>query len=112
MTRELPGNLDWVALGDFAGSGIVWGDTVSANMSEEIGRAEAAEMMRVMADGWIARLEHAAAELRLADHIANGASDPDALAKAAGVHKASLARVLRALAAIGVSERARTEHTH
>jgi orsellinic acid C2-O-methyltransferase len=59
-------------------------------------------MMRLMTGGWAARLTHTAAELRIADHLADQPLDAAFLATATGTHAPSLARLLRALTAIGV----------
>jgi hypothetical protein len=45
---------------------------------------------------------HVAATLRLADHVAAGATTVDELARAAGAHPGTLERLLRLLVAIGV----------
>jgi orsellinic acid C2-O-methyltransferase len=58
-------------------------------------------MMRLITAGWAARMVHTAAELGLADHI-DGPRDATSLAAATSSHAPSLARLLRALAAIGV----------
>lgn len=51
---------------------------------------------------WGARAVYAAAELGLADHLANGARSAEDLARATGTHAPSLFRLLRALASCGV----------
>src|SRR5947209_4584129 len=51
---------------------------------------------------WRARAIYAAAELGLADLLADGARSSDALAQATGMHAPSLYRLLRALAGCGV----------
>jgi O-methyltransferase domain len=51
---------------------------------------------------WQARAIYAAAELALADLIADGTRSVDALARATGTHAPSLSRLLRALASCGV----------
>jgi hypothetical protein len=61
-----------------------------------------AGMMRLLAGSWAARLVHAAAELRLADHLVGEPRDAAFLAVATSAHAPSLARLLRALTAIGV----------
>src|SRR5215472_4463440 len=60
------------------------------------------ELMRLMTGGWAARLVHTAAELGIADHLAGGPRGVDFLAAQTGAHIPSLARLLRALTAIGV----------
>lgn len=62
----------------------------------------AGAMMRLVTGAWAARMVHTAAELRLADHLSDGPRDAGFLAAAAGAHQPSLARLLRALAAIGI----------
>jgi orsellinic acid C2-O-methyltransferase len=59
-------------------------------------------MMRLLAGAWTARVIHAAAELGLADHFSENASDAASLAAVTDTHPPSLARLLRALAAIGI----------
>jgi hypothetical protein len=61
-----------------------------------------AGMMRLLAGAWAARLVHAAAELQLADHLVEKPRDAAFLAAATSAHAPSLARLLRALTAIGV----------
>ena len=58
-------------------------------------------MMRLITAGWAARLVHTAAELRIADHLGEP-RDAAFLASVTSSHAPSLARLLRALAAIGV----------
>ena len=60
------------------------------------------ELMRLVTGAWAARLVHTAVELGIADHLASGPSGVDFLAEHIGVHAPSLARLLRALTAIGV----------
>ena len=55
------------------------------------------------ADGaWAARLVHAAAELGIADYLAEGERDAELLSRATKAHAPSLAPLLRALSAVGV----------
>lgn len=63
--------------------------------------AIAGAMMRLVTAGWAARMVHTAAELGIADHV-DGPRDASFLAAATSSHPPSLARLLRALAAIGV----------
>jgi hypothetical protein len=65
-------------------------------------QSDPAGMMRLLAGAWAARLVHAAAELRLADHLLDEPRDAAFLAAATSAHAPSLARLLRALTAIGV----------
>jgi O-methyltransferase domain/Dimerisation domain len=62
----------------------------------------AAEMERLLKGAWVAQIVQAAAELGLADHFGGKAQDATSLASATGTHAPSLARLLRALAAIGI----------
>jgi hypothetical protein len=64
-------------------------------------------MMGLLNGSWAARLVHAAAELGIADHLVGEARDAAFLAAATQAHAPSLARLLRALTAIGVAERNR-----
>jgi precorrin-6B methylase 2 len=64
---------------------------------------EAANAMMALLNGsWAARLVHAAAELGIADHLVGEPRDAAFLAAATQSHAPSLARLLRALTAIGV----------
>jgi precorrin-6B methylase 2 len=56
----------------------------------------------MISGGLLTQLVHVAAELRLADLLADGAKSSDELARMAGVHPRALYRVLRALAGLGV----------
>jgi hypothetical protein len=62
----------------------------------------AAELIEMAMAIWKARAVYAAAQLELADHIANGQHTVDELAHCTGTHPASLRRLLRALASCGV----------
>jgi hypothetical protein len=73
--------------------------------------AASGAMMRLITGAWAARMVHAAAELRIADHLAEGPRDAEAPAAAAAAHAPSLARLLRALAAIGCCARTTTAAT-
>ena len=61
---------------------------------------------------WASRCLHVIAELGVADHVGEDVARPDALAAAVGAHAPSLARVLRALAAVGVFEEAADGFRH
>lgn len=64
--------------------------------------APSAELMRLV-NGWqISQALHVAATLGVADHLKDGPQPSDTLALACGAHPASLYRLLRALAAVGV----------
>lgn len=62
----------------------------------------ASTIMSVMTGAWAARLVHTAAELGIADHLADGPRDVNFLAAQMQAHAPSLARLLRALTAIRV----------
>jgi hypothetical protein len=62
----------------------------------------AGELLEMIGAGWTAQAIHVAAELRLADLLADGPRTTADLAEATGTHEASLARLLRALTTIGV----------
>jgi DNA-binding HxlR family transcriptional regulator len=59
-------------------------------------------MMRLMTGAWVAQIIHTAAELGIADHLADGPRNATSLAEATTAHAPSLSRMLRALAAIGI----------
>jgi hypothetical protein len=59
-------------------------------------------MMSVVTGAWAARLVYTAAELAIADHLADGPHGVNLLAARTGSHAPSLTRLLRALTAIGV----------
>lgn len=61
-----------------------------------------AALMQLVTGSWVTHAIRAMAELRLADHIAAGPHTAVALAEATGTHAPTLARFLRALAAIGL----------
>jgi hypothetical protein len=62
----------------------------------------ASAMMSLLNGAWAARLAHAAAELGIAEHLVGEPRDATFLAAATQAHAPSLARLLRALTAIGV----------
>ncbi len=71
--------------------------------SDQPARTEAAAtIMRLMNGAWIARIVHTAAEVGVADHLDDQPRDVQSVAAATRTHAPSLARLLRALAAIGV----------
>src|ERR1700704_182622 len=75
--------------------------------SDQTTRADAsAAMMRILAGGWVAHIVHTAAEIGLADQFDQDAKDVALLANATATHPPSLARLLRALAAIGLVDEA------
>ena len=58
---------------------------------------------------WVSRLLYAAAELRLADHLAKGPRSAAQLAETTGTHAPSLHRFMRSLASVGILSQD-TEH--
>jgi hypothetical protein len=62
----------------------------------------AAELLRLTSAGWVAQAIAVAAQLRLADLLADGAKDVGELAAQTGTHAPSLYRMLRALASVGI----------
>jgi hypothetical protein len=71
--------------------------------SDQPARTEAAAtIMRFMNGAWIARIVHTAAEIAVADHLDDQPRDAQWVAAASGTHAPSLARLLRALAALGI----------
>jgi hypothetical protein len=70
--------------------------------SAESDRAAAATLLRLIWGTHISRAVYAAAELGIADLLAEGPVSTQELAKATGTHEPSLYRVLRLLAALGV----------
>jgi O-methyltransferase/methyltransferase family protein len=73
-----------------------------AKSEAAIDPGSAGTIMSVMTSAWAARLVHTAAELGIADHLADGPRGVDFFAAQIGAHIESLARLLRALAAVGV----------
>jgi hypothetical protein len=67
-------------------------------------RSHAIAMAQLLNGAWITRIIHTAAELGIADHLDEKPRDAGLLADATGTHAPSLARLLRALAAVGVVE--------
>ena len=71
--------------------------------SDQMAQAEAAATMeRLLAGSWVAHIIQTAAELGLADHLGDNPKDVSSLADATATHAPSLARLLRALAAVGI----------
>src|SRR5262245_37466444 len=66
------------------------------------------ELMRLVTGAWAARLVHTAVELGIADHLAGTPRPVGFLAAQTGAHAPSLARLLRALTAIGVLRKAKS----
>jgi O-methyltransferase/methyltransferase family protein len=75
---------------------------VGSRSKTDIDPGAASAIMSVMTAAWAARLVHTAAELGIADHLADGPRGVDFLATQTGAHAPSLARLLRALTAVGV----------
>lgn len=71
-------------------------------MSDQTDRTATIAMAQLLNGAWIARVIHTAAELGLADYLSANPRDATSLADAMTAHAPSLARLLRALAAIGV----------
>ena len=71
--------------------------------SDQLEQTEAAAtIMRLMNGAWIARIVHTAAEIGVVDHLDDQPRDAQWVAAASGTHAPSLARLLRALAALGI----------
>jgi SAM-dependent methyltransferase len=78
------------------------GATPAGTQPSESQRAAAAAMLPMIWGIHISRAVYVAAELRLADLLADGPATCTELARATGTHEPSLYRVLRLLAALGV----------
>lgn len=65
-------------------------------------KTEPSGLLSLIQGYWAAQLVYVAAELDLADLLAKAPQTPDALAKKVGADPVALARVLRALASLGV----------
>jgi hypothetical protein len=61
-----------------------------------------AQLIQMGTAYWVSRLVHAAAELGLADHLANGPKSADVLAELTRTHPPALGRLLRTLASLGL----------
>lgn len=70
--------------------------------------AAPATLLGMMTGYWVSQALYVVARLRIADLLTGGAHSIDALAASCGAHPATLYRVLRALASVGVF----TETTH
>jgi hypothetical protein len=64
--------------------------------------ASALAILQLLSGSWVAQLLGSAARMRLVDHVADGPRSVDELARVTGAHPPSLARMLRALAGLGV----------
>jgi hypothetical protein len=76
-------------------------------MSASAGARElpaSAQLMQMLAGKWVSRAIGAAADLGLADHLANGPRTTADLAAACGAREREIYRLLRALASVGVFE--------
>jgi hypothetical protein len=74
-----------------------------SNQQRSVPAADAAtEMANLLFGAWVARLIHTTAELGIADQFGDVPRDATDLANATSTHAPSLARLLRALTAIGV----------
>jgi len=77
-------------------------------MSASMGRAEPeeralqAQLVDMSMAHWLSRIVYVAAELRLADHLLDGAKSAEELAGPAGAHPPSLYRLMRALVNLGL----------
>ncbi len=60
------------------------------------------QMSRMLTTYWVSQALYVAAKLKLADRLKDGPRTADELASATGTHAASLYRLLRALASVGV----------
>jgi hypothetical protein len=70
---------------------------VEPRSKADIDPGAASTIMPVLTGAWAARLVYTAAELGIADHLAQGPHGVDFLAAQTGAHTPSLARLLRAL---------------
>lgn len=66
------------------------------------GKPPAVRMYEMLYSSLVSQLLVVAADLGLADEVAEGPRSVDALAAATGTHRSSLSRVMRALASVGV----------
>src|SRR6185369_4750971 len=74
-----------------------------ASMGKKAERpAPQAQMLDLITSYWASQLVRVAAKFGVADVLARGPMTPAAIAKKVGAHAPSLARVLRALASVGV----------
>jgi hypothetical protein len=65
-------------------------------------RAAQSQLMSLLTAKWLPPIVGVLAELRVADHLADGPKTPQALAGVVGAHPTALRRVLRAAASLGV----------
>src|SRR5438128_8578737 len=71
-------------------------------MTEVASRKSAAELLRLTSAAWIAQAVSVAAELKVADAMADSAKSAEELAATTATHPAALRRLLRALAGEGL----------
>ena len=83
----------------------------SATASTPDGAAELADQLLQMATGaWLTQMIHVAAELGLADQLAQGERSVAELAEAGDAHADSLHRLLRGLASVGLFRETGPQH--
>ena len=69
--------------------------------------ASTTKLLGMITGGWMSQVMHVAAELRIADLLADGAKTSEVLAHKSGTHAASLHRLMRALVTLEIlTERA------
>ena len=73
-----------------------WSDSTS----DRAGVVSAANLFGIVSSSWTSQAICVAAELRIADMLADGPKDPDELARATGCDQASFRRLMRALASL------------
>jgi len=72
-------------------------------MTETMTRTQSSQqLLRQMTGGWITQAIYVASDLGIADLLAQGPQTADELARSTKTHSASLYRVLRALASVGI----------
>lgn len=71
-------------------------------MTDAAGFADAGRLLKMIGASWMSQAVCVTAELRIADLLANGSKNVDDLARTAQCHQASLHRLMRALASLGL----------
>jgi hypothetical protein len=71
-------------------------------MTESQRRTDASQLAQWLTGKWVSHAIHTAAQLSIADRLADGEKSVEELAREAGAHAPSLYRLLRALASIGI----------
>jgi SAM-dependent methyltransferase len=66
-----------------------------------VSEVSSVRVREAMYAGWLSAAVYSAAQLRVADHVADGVHDIDELAKRTGTHAESLYRLMRALSGAG-----------